>query len=131
LPETVSSVLPFVEPFGKVLVSMLKMVVYPIILFSLVYGAASIPLKKSGRVGGLVMLWYFATSVFATVFGVALAWIMNPKIGGAENLASDYMKGAEKITSSGAANSFGDFIVGIFLYVPIFECIFVYHARSQ
>jgi Na+/H+-dicarboxylate symporter len=60
------------------------------------------------------MLWYFATSVFATVFGVALAWIMNPKIGGAENLASDYMKGAEKITSSGAANSFGDFIVGIF-----------------
>ncbi len=114
LPETVSSVLPFVEPFGKVLVSMLKMVVYPIILFSLVYGAASIPLKKSGRVGGLVMLWYFATSVFATVFGVALAWIMNPKIGGAENLASDYMKGAEKITSSGAANSFGDFIVGIF-----------------
>jgi Na+/H+-dicarboxylate symporter len=93
---------------------MLKTVVYPIILFSLVYGAASIPLKKSGRVGGLVMLWYFATSLFATVFGVALAWIMNPKVGGAENLASDYMEGAKKITSSEAANSFGDFIVGIF-----------------
>jgi Na+/H+-dicarboxylate symporter len=111
---TLSRVLPFVEPFGDILVSMLKTVVYPIILFSLVYGAASIPLKKSGRVGGLVMLWYFATSLFATVFGVALAWIMNPKVGGAENLASDYMEGAKKITSSEAANSFGDFIVGIF-----------------
>ena len=111
---TISRIMPFVEPFGDILVSMLKMVVYPIILFSLIYGAASIPLKKSGRVGGFVMLWYFATSLFATVFGVALAWMMNPKVGGAENLASDYMEGAKKITSSGAANSFGDFIVGIF-----------------
>lgn len=111
---TISRIMPFVEPFGDILVSMLKMVVYPIILFSLIYGAASIPLKKSGRVGGFVMLWYFATSLFATVFGVALAWMMNPKVGGAENLASDYMEGAKKITSSEAANSFGDFIVGIF-----------------
>ncbi len=110
----VSRVLPFVEPFGSVLVSMLKTVVYPIILFSLVYGAASIPLRKSGRVGGLVMLWYFATSVFATVFGVALAWIMNPSVGAAARLASDYMESAKKITSSTAAASFGDFIVGIF-----------------
>jgi Na+/H+-dicarboxylate symporter len=111
---TISRIMPFVEPFGDILVSMLKMVVYPIILFSLVYGAASIPLKKSGRVGGFVMLWYFATSLFATVFGVALAWIMNPKVGGAEKLASDYMEGAKEITSSGATNSFGDFLVGIF-----------------
>lgn len=112
--ETLSRLMPFIEPFGNVLVSMLKMVVYPIILFSLIYGAASIPLKKSGRVGGLVMLWYFATSVFATVFGVALAWLMNPSVKGAKELASTYMEGANKITTSGAANSFGDFIVGIF-----------------
>ena len=112
--ETLARVMPFIEPFGNILVSMLKMVVYPIILFSLIYGAASIPLKKSGRVGGLVMLWYFATSVFATVFGVTLAWIMDPSVGGVENLASGYMEGAKKITSCEAANSFGDFIVGIF-----------------
>lgn len=112
--ETLARVMPFIEPFGNILVSMLKMVVYPIILFSLIYGAASIPLKKSGRVGGLVMLWYFATSVFATVFGVTLAWIMDPSVGGVENLASGYMEGAKKITSCEDANSFGDFIVGIF-----------------
>ena len=75
-PETVKKVVPFVSPFGNVLVAMLKMVVYPIILFSLILGAASLPLRKSGRVGASVLLWYFATSVFATVFGVALAWIL-------------------------------------------------------
>ena len=50
--ETISRIMPFVEPFGDILVSMLKMVVYPIILFSLIYGAASIPLKKNGMAGG-------------------------------------------------------------------------------
>lgn len=69
-PETTAKILPWVAPFGNVLVAMLKMVVYPIILFSLILGAASLPLKKSGKVGGMVLAWYFATSVFATVFGI-------------------------------------------------------------
>lgn len=112
--DLTARILPYIEPFGDVLVAMLKMVVYPIILFSLVYGAASIPLRKSGRVGGMVMLWYFVTSVFATVFGVALAWLMNPSVEGGSSLASGYMEGAEKITSSGASSSFAEFTVGIF-----------------
>ena len=39
-PETVKGVLKYVSPFGDVLVAMLKMSVYPIILFSLIVGAA-------------------------------------------------------------------------------------------
>ena len=69
-PETVKKVVPFVLPFGAVLVAMLKMVVYPVILFSLILGAASLPIKRSGKVGALVLAWYTGTSVFATVFGV-------------------------------------------------------------
>ena len=57
-PETAKKVISFVAPFGNVLVAMLKMVVYPIILFSLILGAASLPLKKSGRVGGSVFLLF-------------------------------------------------------------------------
>ena len=41
----------FVSPFGTVLISMLKMAVIPIIFFSLVTGAASLPLKKFGKLG--------------------------------------------------------------------------------
>ena len=47
-PGTLAHVLPVMAPFGDVMVAMLKMVVYPIILFSLVMGAASLPLKQSG-----------------------------------------------------------------------------------
>ena len=72
-PCALARVLPFLAPFGAVLVAMLKMVVYPIIFFSLVLGAASLPLRQSGRVGGAVIAWYALTSLVASVLGVALA----------------------------------------------------------
>lgn len=45
-----------VSPFGTVLIAMLKMVVIPIIFFSLVAGAASLPVKKFGRLGLSVLV---------------------------------------------------------------------------
>ena len=54
-PDTLARLLAIASPFGSVLVSMLKMVVYPIIFFSLVLGAASMPLRSSGRIGGTVI----------------------------------------------------------------------------
>ena len=45
-PESLPRLLAVVSPFGSVLVSMLKMVVYPIIFFSLVLGAASMPMRS-------------------------------------------------------------------------------------
>ena len=114
-PGLRGNVVSWVEPFGSVLVAMLKTVVYPIILFSLIYGAASMPLRKSGRVGGLVMVWYFATSLFATFFGVALAWLMNPSIADGGSVAEGFREGAKKvIEGGGAGRSFGDFLIGMF-----------------
>ena len=113
-PETAKKVIPYVAPFGNVLVAMLKMVVYPIILFSLILGAASLPLKKSGRVGGAVLIWYFATSVFATVFGVVLAYALNPSMANAGQAASSNLAAVAKMSTSSGAGSFGAFFVGLF-----------------
>ena len=52
MPETsTAQINAIVKPFGDVLISLLKMVVFPIVFFSLVLGAASLPLKKSGKLG--------------------------------------------------------------------------------
>ncbi|MBP5321632.1 MAG: dicarboxylate/amino acid:cation symporter [Kiritimatiellae bacterium] len=112
--DTVKTILSVVSPFGSVLVSMLKMVVYPIIFFSLILGASSLPLKKSGRVGGTVLLWYFATSLFATVFGVVMAFLLNPSIKAASDTASPYLSSAKAMAGNSGAASFGDFIVNLF-----------------
>jgi len=116
-PETTKRILPWVAPFGNVLVSMLKMVVYPVILFSLVVGAASLSLKESGKIGGTVLLWYFATSLFATVFGIFMAQLLNPTLQaqGAAAMASGQMEGVKSMAAAGAgAASFGEFLVNIF-----------------
>ena len=113
--ETRNRILPYVMPFGNVLVAMLKMVVYPIILFSLILGAASLPLKKSGRLGGAVLAWYFATSAFATVFGVALAYLLNPSMSMAESVAAGYVDSVKGMsTVSTEAGTFGTFFVNLF-----------------
>lgn len=113
-PETTKRILPYVAPFGNVLVAMLKMVVYPVILFSLVAGAASLPLKQSGRVGAKVIAWYTGTSLFATVFGVAMAFLLNPTMESAHQAAGAYIDDARKIAGGAAAGSFGDFVQGLF-----------------
>ncbi len=113
-PETAKKVISYVAPFGNVLVAMLKMVVYPIIFFSLILGAASLPLKRSGRVGGAVLVWYFATSIFATVFGVFMAYLLNPSMTAAQDTASANLAAVQKMVGTTSAGTLGDFIVGLF-----------------
>lgn len=112
--ETVKKIIPYISPFGSILVAMLKAVVYPIILFSLIAGAACLPLKRSGKVGGIVMAWYFVTSLFATLFGVALAYMLNPSISGAANVASANMASAKEMAGSAVSGTITALITGIF-----------------
>lgn len=113
-PETTQKILPWISPFGTVLVDMLKAVVYPIILFSLISGSSALPLKQSGRVGGTVLLWYAATSLFATVFGVVLAHALNPSMEGAASVASSHIAGAKALAGGAASGSIAAFISGLF-----------------
>ena len=56
---------PYIEPFGAVFVNMLKMIVIPVIFFSLIVGAASLPLKRFGRIGLKVIGWYLLCSLLS------------------------------------------------------------------
>jgi Na+/H+-dicarboxylate symporters len=71
----------YLTPFGSILLNMLKMVVLPVVFFSLIYGAASLPLNKLGRVGGKVIGWYLITSLLAACIGLVVALIVRPGAG--------------------------------------------------
>lgn len=81
--DAAQTIIPVISPFGTVLINMLKMIVIPVIFFSLVIGAASLPIQRFGRIGVKVMLWYFLCSVLAAGVGVVLALSINPG-GGAD-----------------------------------------------
>lgn len=102
------ALLPWVSPFGAVLINMLKMIVIPIIFFSLVSGAASLPLKRFGAIGVKVMGWYLLCSFFASLTGVSLALLINPgggvDLAGWEQLAGTVMNGASDIQQQAQQN---------------------------
>ncbi len=78
---TAERIIPYISPFGQVFVQMLKMVVVPIIFFSLVGGASSLPIRRFGRIGVKVIVWYMATSFAAAILGTCIALAVNPGSG--------------------------------------------------
>lgn len=80
-PTLAERVIPYILPFGEVFVQMLRMVVVPIIFFSLVVGASSLPIRRFGHIGVRVIAWYLVTSLFAAVVGTGLAMAIRPGSG--------------------------------------------------
>ncbi|MHC4739231.1 MAG: dicarboxylate/amino acid:cation symporter [Planctomycetota bacterium] len=100
------SLMPWISPFGTVFVHMLKMIVVPIIFFSLVVGAASLPVAKFGRIGLKTILWYLACSLLAAVVGTSLAILLNPGSGAGLELWQD-MAGETAFQAEGMPETTG------------------------
>ena len=111
-----SSVIGVLSPFGSVLVNMLKMIVIPIIFFSLIHGSASLPTKTFGKMGLGVCGWYFFTSLYAAIFGTLIALLFNPKLASANELAGKLASQVEsmKTTAAGGGNAFVKILLGLF-----------------
>ena len=71
----------YLKPWGDLLVRLLKMIVAPIILFSLIVGAASIRPSKLGKVGVKIIVYYLATSALAVTIGLIMANVFRPGVG--------------------------------------------------
>ncbi len=110
----------YVSPFGSILVSMLKMIVIPVILLSLIAGAASLPTDQFGKIGLKVIIWYVVTSLLAAVSGSILAVIFNPGGSAEQKLQwADLMKTESVVQSSDSAlqssgGSLIDVLLGMF-----------------
>ncbi|MDR1037165.1 MAG: dicarboxylate/amino acid:cation symporter [Deltaproteobacteria bacterium] len=64
--------------FGDLFIRLLKMIVVPVILFSLVTGAASISPSQLGRVGLKTFVYYIVTSLISVAIALVLANIFRP-----------------------------------------------------
>ena len=80
-PEAVKAFVDNTKFFGDLFIRLLKMIVVPVILFSLIAGAASIAPSRLGRVGVKIMVYYLATSALAVAIGLAFANVFQPGAG--------------------------------------------------
>ncbi len=111
--------MPWISPFGMVLVNMLKMIVIPVIFFSLIVGAASLPISRFGNIGLKVIGWYLLCSLLAAVVGAILALIINPGSGGTiqgwQEIAKNLSGTADNLVDKASGGStFVDMLVGMF-----------------
>src|SRR6056297_1507322 len=71
----------WVSPFGDLFVRLLKMIVMPVILTTLVVGAASISPAELGKVGIKIVLFYLFTSALAVAVGLIMGHVFKPGLG--------------------------------------------------
>ncbi|XP_027897135.1 solute carrier family 1 member 9 [Xiphophorus couchianus] len=76
---------------GEILMRMLKMLILPLIISSLITGLAGLDARSSGRMGSRAMVYYMSTTVIAAILGVILVLGIhpgNPKLRGSATSTS-------------------------------------------
>lgn len=66
---------------GELLIRLLKMIIIPLVVCSLVSGSASLDPKALGKLGGWAMLFFLVTTLIASSIGVVMALIITPGSG--------------------------------------------------
>ena len=102
----------YLAPFGTMFINLIKMIIVPVVLASLVCGVASLgDTKKLGRIGIKVILLYLVTTAVALIIALGLASVVQPGLG------MDLV--AEKAPDIKEAPGFMDVLVGMIPSNPI------------
>lgn len=98
----------YIKPIGTIFLNLIKMIVVPLVVFSIMTGVISLQdVKKVGAIGGKTILFYMVTTAFAVVIGLAFANVLN--VGGGFTMPVSELSYEAK-----EAPSFIDTIVNIF-----------------
>ena len=78
----------YVKPFGTLFLNLIKLVIVPLVFFSLIVGTCSMDdVRKLGRIGGKTVAYYLMTTAFAVTIGLILANVSN--VGGGYTIPVD------------------------------------------
>ena len=116
-----------IKPLGTVFLNLLKMAALPLVVVNLSSGIASLDDPKSfGRVGGKIMVYYFATTAVAIVLGLAVGFLFKP--GAGFQLTGTYDGAVQTIPSIGEtivnlipSNIFASLTSGSFDQIVVFS----------
>ncbi|XP_055339827.1 LOW QUALITY PROTEIN: excitatory amino acid transporter-like [Paramacrobiotus metropolitanus] len=83
---------------GEILMRMLKMMILPLIVSSLISGLAQLDAKESGKMGSWALLYYMSTTLIAAILGIILVVAIKP--GQNTDKDSEILKGEEREVST-------------------------------
>uniref|UniRef100_A0A3Q1FJJ0 Amino acid transporter n=1 Tax=Acanthochromis polyacanthus TaxID=80966 RepID=A0A3Q1FJJ0_9TELE len=65
---------------GEILMRMLKLVILPLIISSMITGVAALDSEVSGKIGLRAVVYYFSTTVIAVILGIILVMTIKPGV---------------------------------------------------
>uniref|UniRef100_A0A673N3H2 Amino acid transporter n=1 Tax=Sinocyclocheilus rhinocerous TaxID=307959 RepID=A0A673N3H2_9TELE len=99
---------------GELLIRLLKMIIIPLVVCSLVSGAASLDPKALGKLGGWAMLFFLVTTLIASAIGVIMAFIIQPGSSDGQKISNLNQDDTEIPEAKEVIDSFLDLIRNIF-----------------
>ena len=98
----------YIKPFGTIYLNLIKMIVVPVVLLSIIQGVISLKdIRKVGTIGGRTIVFYLCTTALAVTIGLVFANLL--QVGAGYNLKTEGLEYAAK-----EAPSFMDTLVNIF-----------------
>ncbi|MDO3675865.1 cation:dicarboxylate symporter family transporter [Paenibacillus ehimensis] len=128
----------YLKPIGDIFIRLIKMIVVPIVISSLIVGIAGVgDMKKLGKLGGKTILYFEIVTTIAIIVGLLFANIFKPGAGIdmsglAKTDIKTYVDTAEKASHSFAStfvnivpkNIFEAFVNGDMLAIIFFSVLF-------
>uniref|UniRef100_A0A8C7HGB8 Amino acid transporter n=1 Tax=Oncorhynchus kisutch TaxID=8019 RepID=A0A8C7HGB8_ONCKI len=65
---------------GEILMRMLKLVILPLIISSMITGVAALDSEVSGKIGLRAVVYYFSTTIIAVILGIVLVMTIKPGV---------------------------------------------------
>ena len=109
------------KPLGDLFIQLIKMLVVPLVLVSIVGGAAALgETKSAGLVGGLSILYMIATTVIAIVVALLLGEVFEPGVSVDRTAVESIAAGYEATTTAAAEGAgFWNTVIGMIPANPI------------
>lgn len=101
----------YLQPLGTIFINMIKMIVVPIIVSTLIVGVAGTgDIKQLGKLGGKTMLYFQVISLIAIIVGLSAANIFKPGAGVDMSTLSkgdigQYVQTTEEVKSGGVMDT--------------------------
>ena len=88
-PEKKATTIMLIGFPGELFMNMLKMLILPLIVASLICALATLDSKATGKIGRRTMLYYLATTLLAVVLGIVLVVTIRPGESGSKGEMED------------------------------------------
>ena len=79
----------YVSYIGEIFLRMLKALILPLIVPSLITAVGSLDMSLSGKVGLRAVAYYFTTTIVAVILGIVLVVTIHPGVSGQNKVSTD------------------------------------------